>query len=82
MKKSEYIKMIDQGIQVGMGQKLSIVKVENEYFLFTYGQSGVAFQPLEAADFDTKRKVWEKEVMGEIHQESFEALGELFKNEK
>lgn len=82
MKKSEYIKIIDQGIQVGIGQKLSIVKVEQEYFLYTYGQSGVAFQKLETADFDTKRKVWEQEVMGEVHQESFETLGEMFKNEK
>lgn len=82
MKKSEYIKMVDQGIQVGIGQKLSIVKVEEEYFLFTYGQSGVAFQPLKKAQFDSQRKLWEKEVMGEVHQESFEELGEIFKNEK
>lgn len=81
-KRSEHIKVIDEGIQMGIGQKLSIVKVEKEFFMFTYGQSGVAFQKLEATDLESQQSKWDKEIMGEEHQDSFKALGEVLKNEK
>jgi flagellar biogenesis protein FliO len=82
LKRSEHIKVIDEGIQMGFGQKISIIKVEKEYFLYTYGQSGVAFQRLKATDIESQQTKWEKEIMGEEHQESFKALGEVLKNEK
>lgn len=82
LKRSEHIKVVDEGIQMGFGQKISIVKIEKEYFAFTYGQSGVAFQRLEAIQIEDQQSKWEKEIMGEEHQESFKALGEMLKNEK
>ena len=82
LKRSEYIKLVDEGIQMGFGQKISIIKVKNEYFLFTYGQSGVAFQKLESTDIESQQEKWEREILGEEHQQSFAALGEVLKNEK
>ncbi|MGN5650501.1 flagellar biosynthetic protein FliO [Bacillus sp. Brlt_9] len=82
MKKSEHIKVVDDGIQMGFGQRLSVIRVEKEYFLYTYGQNGVGFQKLEASHIESQETKWEKEIMGENHQDSFKALGEVFKNEK
>lgn len=82
LKRSEHIKVMDEGIQLGFGQKISIIKIENEYFALTYGQSGVAFQRLNSTNIESQQTKWERDVMGEEHQESFKALGEIFKNEK
>lgn len=81
-KRSEHIKVVDEGIQMGFGQKISIIKIEKEYFALTYGQSGVAWQPLKALEIESQQAKWDREIMGEEHQESFKALGEVLKNEK
>jgi len=82
MKRSEHIKVIDDGIQMGFGQKISIIKIDKEYFAYSYGQSGVSFHKLETSKIESQQMKWEREVMGEEHTESFQALGEVLKNEK
>lgn len=82
MNRSEHIKIIDEGIQMGFGQKISIIKIDKEYFAYSYGQSGVAFERLASSKIESQQTKWEREVMGEDHKESFQALGEVLKNEK
>lgn len=82
LKRSDHIKVIDDGFQLGIGQKISVVKINEEYFALAYGQSGVAFQKLQATSLDKKQEKWEKEVMGEEHHMSFKELGEVYKNEE
>ncbi|MGF7535608.1 flagellar biosynthetic protein FliO [Bacillus mexicanus] len=82
LKRSDHIKVIDDGFQLGIGQKITVVKIGEEYFALAYGQSGVAFQKLQTNSLDKKQEKWEKEIMGEEHQMSFKELGEVYKNEE
>mgnify|MGYP003457114267 FL=1 len=63
-RKSKHITIVDEGLSISIGQRLSIVKVGNEHFMMTHGQNGVAFQPIEKNDFDETEEKWENELKG------------------
>lgn len=75
---SKHIKIIDNGLSVSIGQRLSIVKVSNEYFLMTHGQNGVAFQKLNSEDLEANELKWEEEFKKNTSLFSTEALTARF----
>jgi len=60
--KGKHIIMIDEGLAIGIGQRLSIVKVGEEHFLMAHGQNGVTFQPIIKNDFQKTEEKWENEL--------------------
>lgn len=63
-KKSKYIRIIDDGLSMGIGHRLSIVKVNDEYFLLSHSQNGSTFQKLEGNDFERLEEKWSDELKG------------------
>jgi flagellar biogenesis protein FliO len=59
-RKSRHIKIIDEGLSISIGQRISIIKVGEEYFLMTHGQNGVSMIKIEGGNFEEKEAEWEE----------------------
>lgn len=81
MQYSEHLSVLDEGITLSFGQKLSIVKAGEELFLVTYGQNGVAFQKMDDK-FVQKEASWNAKMNQDNHSDSFNELGEMLKGAK
>lgn len=54
------IEVVDDGLQIGINQKISVIRVGDELFLHSFGSSGVAFQPLKAKELIDRGEKWEE----------------------
>ena len=61
-RKGKHIIMVDEGLSIGVGQRLSIIKVGEEHFLMAHGQNGVTFQAIIKNDFQETEEKWENEL--------------------
>jgi flagellar biogenesis protein FliO len=61
-RRSKNIVVVDEGLSISVGQRLSIIKVGEEHFLMTHGQNGVGFQALIKNDFQETEEKWENEL--------------------
>lgn len=82
LKKSHHILMIDEGISLGVGQRLSIVKIDKEYFGITYGQNGVAFQKLASDNIENQKLLWEEQMIDQSYSEALSELEGVVGDEK
>lgn len=58
-KSAGHIEVLDDGLQIGVSHKISILRVGSELFLHSYGPSGVAFQRLEQTELMDRGEKWE-----------------------
>lgn len=57
-----HVQLVDDGIQFGTGQKVAVIRVGDELFLYTHGPNGVFFQPLQATELLDNGDKWAEEL--------------------
>jgi flagellar biogenesis protein FliO len=65
VRSSGHVEIVDDGLQIGVNHKVSVIRVGEELFLHSYGPSGVAFQKLEQKELIDRGEKWEEAFPGQ-----------------
>ena len=77
---SGHVEVVDDGLQLGVSHKVSIIRVQDELFLHSYGPNGVAFQPLKAKELIDRGEKWAESLEVETEKPSFTEVIKAAKN--
>jgi flagellar biogenesis protein FliO len=72
--KKGYIRVIDEGIQMGLNQKISLIKVGDEIFIHSSGPNGIDMHKLEQKELHDYRNDFDLEFEETLNENKMDTL--------